>query len=371
MFRLLLSSAGSVALSVLLAVAILLAMICIHEFGHFLAGRLLKFKINEFSVGFGPAIFKHKGKKHGTVFALRLIPLGGYCAFDGEDEDGGDPAAFNNKKPWQRIIVLVSGALMNYLLALVLICAGFFAFGQPCYKVETIAEDEAYSAEYSLSSGDVILSVNGWSVYSSSDLISALNGKKEGEIAYFVVECDGDFVERQVTLRADCNFSNSSDTSTAWRAIGADTYEGEDGNLYWCVTSESVRFGFWETLGRTFVYSFKTAGAIFKVLGELITGDIGLSAMGGPVTTIKLTGRVAMQGVQSFLQIAAYIGVNLAVFNLLPIPALDGSKVVFCLIEWIFKKPVPRKVEAAIHAAGLILIIGFAVLVDVLQFVSC
>ncbi|MDE7087630.1 MAG: M50 family metallopeptidase, partial [Clostridia bacterium] len=109
----------------------------------------------------------------------------------------------------------------------------------------------------------------------------------------------------------------------------------------------------------------------FKVLGELLTGNMSLSAMGGPVTTIKLTGEMAVQGVQSFLQVAAYIGVNLAVFNLLPIPALDGSKVIFCLIEWIFKKPVPRKVEAVIHAAGFILILAFAVAVDILQFVRC
>jgi len=371
MFRLLLLSVGGTVLSVVLAVVILLAMICIHEFGHFLAGRILKFKINEFSVGFGPAIFKRKGKKHGTLFALRAIPLGGYCAFDGEDGEEDDPAAFNNKKPWQRIIVLISGALMNYLLALTLICIGFFAFGQPCYKVDKIVESETYSAEYSLCSGDTILSVNGKNIYSSSDLLSALSGGKEGDYALFVVSADGGKAERRVTLRSDCSFENSSDTSAAWRALGADTYEGEDGNLYWCVTSQSVRFGFWETIGRTFVYSFKTAGAIFKVLGELITGDIGLSAMGGPVTTIRITGRVALQGMQSFLQIAAYIGVNLAVFNLLPIPALDGSKVVFCLIEWIFKKPVPRKVEAVIHAVGLVAIIGFAVLVDVLQFVSC
>ena len=93
--------------------------------------------------------------------------------------------------------------------------------------------------------------------------------------------------------------------------------------------------------------------------------------MGGPVTTIKLTSEIASQSFQNFLEIAAYIGVNLAVFNLLPIPALDGSKVIFCLIEWIFRKPIPRKVEAVIHAAGFILILVFAVLVDILQFVHC
>ena len=154
-----------------------------------------------------------------------------------------------------------------------------------------------------------------------------------------------------------------------WRALGIGTYEGEDGNNYWDVGVATHRFGFFETIGRSFMYSFRIAGTIFKVLGELLTGRLGLSAMGGPVTTIKLTSQIASQSVQSFFEIASYIGVNLAVFNLLPIPALDGSKVVFCLIEAIFRKPVPRKIEAVIHAVGFVLILGFAVLADILQFI--
>lgn len=156
-----------------------------------------------------------------------------------------------------------------------------------------------------------------------------------------------------------------------WGALGIGTEVREDGNAYWQVGTVSYRFPVFKSIGRAFAYSFEIAGTIFRVLGELLTGNIGLSAMGGPVTTIKLTSQLASQSVQSFLEIAAYIGVNLAVFNLLPIPALDGSKVIFCLIEWIFRKPVPRKIEAAIHAAGFILILAFAVLVDVLQFTSC
>ena len=115
--------------SVVVAVLILLIMITVHEFGHYVAGKIFKFKINEFAIGFGPALFKHT-KKNGEIFSVRALPLGGYCAFEGEDEDKEDPAAFNNKKPWQRIIVLVSGALMNYLLAVLVIIVSFFACGQ-------------------------------------------------------------------------------------------------------------------------------------------------------------------------------------------------------------------------------------------------
>ena len=371
MLNLLVSGVGGTVLSVFLAILILLAMICVHEFGHFIAGRILGFKINEFAIGFGPKLFKKRGKKHGTLFSVRAFPLGGFCAFQGEDGEEDDPDSFNNKKPWQRIIVLVSGALFNYLLAVILIIVGFFSFGQPCYKMGAIVENEAYAVEYSLREGDVILGVQGKTVYFATDLIVALNGREEGDKVTFEVLRGGEKASAEVVLRADCNFKNSSEISKLWRALGSDTYEGGDGNLYWCVTAENCRFGFFQTLGRSFMYSFKTMGAIFRVLGELLTGSLGLNAMGGPVTTIRQTGAIAVQGVQSFLQVAAYIGVNLAVFNLLPIPALDGSKVVFCLIEWIFRKPVPRKVEAIIHAIGFVLILGFAVLVDILQFARC
>ncbi|MDE7379681.1 MAG: M50 family metallopeptidase [Clostridia bacterium] len=371
MSNLLISGVGGVVLSVLLAILILLIMICVHEFGHYIAGRILGFKINEFAVGFGPRIFKRKSKKHGTIFSIRAFPLGGFCAFQGEDEEESDPRSFNNKKPWQRIIVLVSGALMNYVLALVLIIVGFFAFGQPCYKMGAVVQDENYAVEYSLCEDDVILGAEGRSVYFATDLISAFKGKAQGDKVTVDVLRGGGRQKVEVILRSDCNFKNSSEVSKLWRALGSDTYEGEDGNLYWCVTAQSCRFSFFGTLGRSFVYSFKTAGAIFKALGELLTGNLGLKAMGGPVTTIKLTGQMAAQGLQSFLQVAAYIGVNLAVFNLLPVPALDGSKVIFCAIEWIFKKPVPRKVEAVIHAVGFVLILGFAVMVDILQFARC
>jgi len=395
MTNILASNVGTAVLSIFLAVLILLAMVTIHEFGHYVAGRILGFKINEFAIGFGPAIFKRKGKKTGTTFSIRIFPLGGYCAFAGEDgeeeqteksevfdelkEEGDEEkksgvqpqgANFVDQAPWKRIIVLIAGAFMNYLLALILITVGFFAFGQPSYKIRSVDNNTEYSAEYSFVGGDVILTADGTTVYLATDLISALNGKSAGDKVGFTVLREGNRENIEIVLRSDCDFKNSSEVSKIWRALGAGTRE-EDGGLYWDVTAENCRFNFGETLGRSFGYSFRMAGSIFKVLGELLTGNLGLNAMGGPVTTIKVTGQMAVQGFESFLQVASYIGVNLAVFNLLPIPALDGSKVIFCLIEWIFRKPVPRKVEAIIHAVGFVLILGFAVLVDIMQFARC
>ena len=412
--------------SVLLAILILLAMITVHEFGHYIVGKLLNFRINEFSVGFGPALFKHKNKKTGELFSVRLIPLGGYCAFDGEDgiaaEEGnaetsaeapeeafeefrepqtaapeeemkdGLPEAerliqassttlqpkgepFTKRPPWARILVLVAGAFMNYIFAVVLILIEFFACGQTLIAVYEVAPAEGEYAVYSLCDQDIILEADGRDVYLTTDLLSALHGKKQGDLVPFtvsrVVEWEEGAAKRRektqvtVMLRADVQDASSADTDLLWRAPGA--AQDEEGNFL--MANAAAKFGFFETIGRSFVYSFKIAGSIFRVLGELLTGRLGIDAFGGPVTTISMTAQLASMGVKYFLEIAGYIGVNLAVFNLLPIPALDGSKIVFTAIEWIRGKPIPRKVEAVIHTAGFLLILGFAVLVDILQFV--
>lgn len=432
------STVGSVALAIL----ILLVMITIHELGHYIAGKILKFRIDEFSIGFGPALFKRRSKKTGELFALRLIPLGGYCAFAGEDgleeeseerdkapeepfaemSDAAEPAAqspapvaaaesasgqasaaaesvpvqegeavsdgpskpipkgglFTQMAPWKRIIVLVAGAFMNYVLAVLLLIICFFAYGQTMvavYRAEPTAE---IPAQYCLQDYDILLEAEGRKLYLTTDIAQALNGHKAGDLIAMrvsrVVEWEGEMPKRReemdvrVSLRADVTVQNSADLDGVWRALGI-AYETDEGGGTWQLANASYRFGFWETLGRSFAYSFKIAGSIFKVLGELLTGRLGLSALGGPVTTITLTSQIAGRSFRGFLEIAGFLGVNLAVFNLLPIPALDGSKVVFTVIEWIRGKPISRKVEAIIHAVGFVLLLGFAVLVDILQFV--
>ena len=365
---------------VVLAVAILLVMVTIHEFGHYIAGKALNFKINEFSVGFGPALFKKRSKKTGELFALRAIPLGGYCAFDGEDEfeeeqeepfeemqtqepqetadEYPEPQGerFNDQAPWKRIIVLIAGATMNYLLALLVIVCMFSFIGQPLYEVTPPREGKYLSAVYE--EGDIIESVNGKKVYLITDYIDALNGKDKGEEVEVGVIRRGERITLLVTMEIDADFANMSDTGTLLTAMGLDG-----------LRAVTVKNGFFQTLGRSTVYSVKIGGTVLRSLGELLTGKLGLNAMGGPVTTISVTAQAASSGLLQFLNIAALIGVNLAVFNLLPIPALDGCKVIFCLIEWIRKKSVNRKVETLIHFIGIIALFGFAILVDILQWI--
>ena len=370
---------------VLLAVALLLVMVTVHEFGHYVAGKILGFKINEFAVGFGPAIFKKRSKKTGELFALRIIPLGGYCAFDGEDEmeeeneEGAEETQpfeeiapspqneypepkgerFNDQAPWKRIIVLVAGATMNYLLALVLLFIMFGSFG--CihsyigYRGE---EPPAVTVTDALCAQDIVLSVDGQDIYLTSDYVDILSGKKKGDtVVVEILRRDADKVWQEktltITLEKDCNFTSMTQTDLVLQALGLDATQVG-------FASVTMKEGFFETIGSAVIYSFKIGGTVLRSLGELVTGRLGLSAMGGPVTTIRLTSEIASAGVLPFLNIAAFIGVNLAVFNLLPVPALDGCKVIFCIIEWIRKKPVNRKVEAIIHFAGIIVL-------DVLQ----
>jgi regulator of sigma E protease len=270
---------------------------------------------------------------------------------------------FNDQAPWKRIIVLIAGATMNYLLAVVLIIVMFACFGRPMYKVanvnapnvglETVSE---MIAEEELQQGDTIMKIDGKTMYLITDYMDALDGRKQGERLTVTVLRDGEVKDVYLELKADADIKNLSDTNTLLGAMGI--YE---------LRAITEKEGFFQTLGNSFAYSVKIGGTVLRSLGELLTGKLGIDAMGGPITTIKVTSEAASVSVSSFLNIAAFIGVNLAVFNLLPIPALDGCKTIFCLIEWIRKKPVNRKVETIIHFVGIIFLFGFAILVDLLQ----
>lgn len=401
---------------VLAAVAILLAMVTIHEFGHYLAGKALGFKINEFSVGFGPAIYKKRSKKTGELFALRVIPLGGYCAFDGEDDTeeesaGGaapqaektekqpdeeapfgeleTPAAsaavpqaqaeakeraeeesypepkgerFNDQPPWKRIIVLLAGATMNYLLGVLLIFVMFLSCGRPLYRVASLPEGEnAAQIQTPLRADDIIMSIEGRRLYLISDYMAAMKGKNKGDTVTAEVLRLENGALKQITLQITLGASHDEFDSIG-KATGVLKALGVTG-----LASVTVKEKFGVAVGDSFAYSWKEAGMVLSSLGQLVTGKISIRSMGGPITTIKVASEQARGGWMSFLNIASFIGVNLAVFNLLPIPALDGSKVVFCIIEWIRKKPINRKVEAAIHFIGIVFLFAFAILVDILQ----
>jgi regulator of sigma E protease len=443
--------------SVLLAILVLLIMITIHEFGHYIVGKIFKFKINEFAIGMGPAIFKKTSKKTGEVFSIRVFPLGGFCAFEGEDEDSQSENAFNSKSPWKRLCVLLAGATMNCILGVLVLILSVGVYGQiliNTYDIKpTIAPEYA---GYSLENGDTIKKINGKFIMIASDVTDVLNGKNAGDIVEVeVVDKNGEVKTRSVRLRNAVNSDSMVDVISSYTAIGVSTivkmdkttvkskildgeyllrladnenyddctriftvqdiipyaktfkvgetcsfyvrYADKDEkklisvqiekdlstltddqillelgiqqhSLLLKYTTKNVRFGFMESIGRGLRYSYSVAGTIFRTLGELLTGKLSITAMGGPITTISVTSNAIKDGgFNYFLEIMGFIGINLAVFNLLPIPALDGSRAVFCIIEGIRKKPINRKVEGIIHAVGLFVLLGFCILVDILQ----
>ena len=355
--------AATYALYVIIAVLVLLLMITVHEAGHYFAGKIFGFGIEEFSIGFGPKIFSKK-KKNGEIFSVRAIPLGGYCAFLGEDKDDTDENAFNNKKPWQRIIVLVAGATMNYLTAIVVIALMFGIYGHSAIMAYETTENP-YGEEYALKERDVIISANGKTVYLVTDLMNALNGKSAGEVVDFYLLRGGEFKTVQVKLISDANFKNLEDLETLSRSLGVYYSADENGDVQSGFRTTGIKLGVFDTVVRSFEYSFKLAGMVFTVFRQLFTGMLGISSLGGTFTTISVAASaIKTGGLWSLLNITSFIGVNLAVFNLIPFPALDGARVVFTAIEWARGKPISRKAEGLIHAVGFALILAFALLVD-------
>lgn len=424
------ASFGSVMLKiwyVILAFLILMLMVTVHEFGHYLAGKLLKFKINEFAVGMGPKLLS-KTRKNGEVISLRAFPLGGYCAFEGENDDGTDnPDAFNKQKPWKRLIVLFAGAFFNFLFAVLVCFILFTAYGE---SVTVVGKPFGYadSAVQELQTGDIIYEVNGKRVYLIQSVSEYL---KDDQLEVTVYRQDGTFktikVDKQtffLSYVSDLKRDYKLDDSGTLLAKGDQIYKIDDvymskngqyvqylsdlavtygsdhvcqvtiltQNNVQCVISLTVddllkigvmasrysglgistktmmyKYPFGMRMGRILPFCGETAVVVLKTLGGLFTGSTGLDEMGGPITTIAVTSQVVAAGFPAVLLLIVLISVNLAVFNLLPVPALDGCQMVFVIIEWITKKPLKPKVQAMINGIGLIILIALVILLDVLK----
>ena len=391
-----------------IAVLILLLMITIHEFGHYIAGRKLGFKINEFAIGFGPKLFSKKNK-HGIVISLRAFPLGGFCAFEDDDGDivnkyveGGnqrareeaakepspDPAPaqskseglkFSEQKPWKRMIVLAMGAIFNILSAVIFTFIMLLAIGNT-FKTTAVGVAEVYSinadkpqvvavsenpnygvGEDKLHKEDIIIEVNGvrlekvknFSSQNLSDIIGAA-----GDSFEIIVKRGGTELPLTVQKWKYTYLEEGKDSSelTEKTGLGFSMY-GVYKNDYNVLTA----------LRDCVPVTFQLAGMILSALGQLFTTATGIRQMGGTVTTIAVIGKTAAANLSVIFLWLPLIAVNLGVFNLLPVPALDGCRIVICGIEWIRRKPLNRKVEGWIHAIGFIVLIGFVIVMDILQ----
>ncbi len=335
-----LSSVLNVAGTVLLTVLIFGLIIFIHELGHFLTAKATKIKVNEFALGMGPALFHFTRGE--TKYALRLFPIGGYVSMEGENEDSEDDRSFGNRPVWCRILVVVAGAVMNLVLGFLIVL--IITANQSAVASTTIAVfDSQATSNSALKENDEILKINGSPVRIDYDIIFSLVRDTDGK-ADFVVRRDG-----EVVMLADVPFPVQK------------TAEGQTIRLDFKVFP--VEKNIFTVTRQAFYYSITIARVVWISLLDLITGKFGVQQLSGPVGVSQAIGQASSIGWQSVFSLAAFITINVGIFNLLPLPALDGGRLLFLIIEIIRRKPVNPKYEGFVHTAGFALLILLMIVV--------
>lgn len=335
-----LSSVWNTVYPVIIAILFFELIIIVHEGGHFAAARLMKIKVNEFSIGMGPKIFSFtKGE---TKYSLRWILFGGYCSMEGEDEESESNGSFSSKSVPARMLVVVAGAFMNLLLGfLIIVC---IISSQNLVGTPTIAkfDDNAASELSGLMVGDTIKSIDGMRVFTATDVETGLTRSRDDTLSV-TVERNGK------TETLDVKFDMAE-------------YEGHKYvNMdFWLLGKEKTIGSVLKNSAATFVSYTRM---VFLSVHDLLTGRYGLSDLSGPVGTVSVVSSAVKTSFASLLRISAILTVNIGLFNLFPIPALDGWRFFLLLGEGIFKKKLPAKWEYAINAAGLAILIGVMVLV--------
>ena len=349
---------------IIIAIIVFGVIVIIHEFGHFFVAKLCGIKVEKFAVGMGPVLLKKQIGE--TEYSLRLFPIGGFCAMEGEDENSSDTRAFNNKSIPKRFAVLVAGATMNPILGLILLIVTTSMTDKiPTCTIKCFRSDTACSQQSGLQVGDTIVSINGMRILTDTD-ISYKIGNTESNDFTVVVKRDG----QKVTLnnvKFYYSYKYYVDTEKNEYVYVDDDYSGSEE----LKTAES-RFDFYvEADDKNFItilgYSFKDAVSIGRLIWisliDLVSGKYGVEDLSGPVGVISAIGEASTLGIGSLLTLVTFLTINIGIFNLLPLPALDGGRIFFLIIEAIRKKPIPREKEGLIHAIGLVLFFGLMLIV--------
>lgn len=346
-------------LYILLAILVLEFLIFIHELGHFAAGKLLGFRVLGFSLGFGPAIFKFK--KGETEYALRAIPFGGACQFDGEDEDAeDDPQRFNANPVWKRFIVILAGPLMNIITAFLIMFIFLLASPQPVYATNPeTGDDIAYIADVTPNSaadragvkaGDVLFAINGEKPDPGEcgSIVSAYHdaiGKMKGDFSLTVLR---DGVEQTLEIVGAYNAALNNTKMGVMLSTVVDRYEHLN-------------------VGEAFVgsgdYLINIVKATAQGIGNMFKNGIKQGDVSGVVGTVGIMVDVAQENTVKIFLVAVVLSLSLGLFNLIPFPALDGGRLLFLIIEAIIGRPLNRKVEAVVNGIGLVLLFGLMIVV--------
>ncbi len=392
------------ALIIIGAVILFLLVVLVHEFGHFITAKMFGVKVNEFAIGMGPKLFKKQGKE--TLYTFRLLPIGGFCAMEGEDEDSKDERAFCNKKPWQKFIIVAAGGIFNIILGLIfmLIVQSVNIPGQNNLIGTTRVwgfPENSYSAaaESGLKAGDEIYAVNGYRTYGATDISYGMAFANSSNMTFTVIreEKKVDVDVRMNTNQRVSELFSDSDYLTLFADkmnISASDVEIADGTLRanelpiqdFIIVGEEKNVG--NVLLSTGTETVSMCRVVYVSLWKLITGEFKMTDMSGPVGIVDAIGQVAENSMSedasawtnfisvfvNIIRVMALITVNLGLFNLLPIPALDGGRLLFIFVEMIRRKPVPAKYESVIHFVGLMLLFALMIFVtfnDIVRLIGC
>lgn len=432
-FNLLLSFAEVKAKIVPIIIAVLFfgLIILIHEFGHFIFAKLFGVKVNEFAIGMGPTLLKKQGKE--TKYALRAFPIGGFVSMEGEGEESDDKRAFCNQKVWKRMIIISAGAVFNLILGLI-ICIVLVS-GEDQLASEKISGfyDGSVSSSQLLPD-DEILKIDGKNVFSSYDVGFLMQRKNTGKYD-FVVERNGEKIELNGVTFAkttsgnfsykDCVISSVSSKLKKAKTGYGRLYDGDtilsvngveiknDEELIKAIRSDedfvysmivkrhtgeveevdnivlntATILDFYvypedktvgNILSNSFGYALSLGRMVYLSLFDLIRGQYGLNDLSGPIGTISVITDIAQESIvqtdyTTLFMLLAMITINIGIFNLLPVPALDGGHLFFMFFELIFRKKIPAKYESYIHAAGLVLLLIFMAVIsasDIWKWIS-
>ena len=351
-------------LYIIIAILIFGILVATHELGHFATAKLLGVKVNEFAIGMGPAVWQSRKPssepwecEEKTLYSLRLFPIGGYCAMEGEDEDTGDPRAFSSQAGWKKVIILCAGSFMNFALGLVMTVALFLGISQARVPVITqFAGGFQHQGADGLMVGDRIAEVDGHGIWLYADVQTYLS-RNDGQGVDLVVERDG----KRIAL---------SDFP-----MGRYDYEFEGGKYhgFGLIFGQVEELSIPERIGQGFAQTIDFVRVVWMSLGDLITGKVAVSEVSGVIGVVDVVSEVGAGsetvalGIQNVFYFMALIAVNLAVMNLLPIPALDGGRIFFVLLNGIIygvsRQRIPEKYEGYVHAGAFVVLLALMAVV--------
>ncbi len=352
--------------TILIAVLTFGILILIHEFGHYIFARIFGVTVKEFSIGMGPKLLWYDSKKTGIRYTIAALPLGGFVSMAGEDEESSDPNAFNKKPAWQRFIITAAGATINILagfLAMAILCALPMGEGKtPLGSTEVysfVQSDQLThsSEDYGLKANDRIVKVNG-------KRVTILD-----ELSYEIMR-HGD---KPIDLVVEREVNGKTETVPLENVVFPTAVEQEQTFGQMDFSVKGVKQSFGSVLSFSFQKSILIVRMCWESIFDLITGRYTFAAVSGPVGISSAIGDAARAGISSLLYIIALISINLGVMNLLPLPALDGGRLLCLLIEMITRKKIPPKIESIIHGIGLFLLLGLSVVIlfkDIFQLLK-